>query len=116
MESDKIKFDLTTYEEPKGDEPIVYMKNGIEIVDIAKNVLDKAYKYTNSKEQDPSHLSKSGPGIIEGNFGVCNTREYQLQQFSKKIGIWILLVIILGLFIYMFMTGRKTGGKGQSKK
>ena len=113
LESDKIKFDLTTYEEPNGDEPIVYMKNGIEIVDIAKNVLDKAYKYTNSKEQNPSHLSKSGPGIIEGNFGVCNTREYQIQQFTRKIGIWILLVIILALFIYMFIAGRKDSGKGK---
>lgn len=106
LESDKIKFDLTTYEEATGDEPIVYMKNGIEIVDIARNVLDKAYKYTNSKEQKPNHLSKSGPGIIEGNFGVCNTREFQLQQFSKKIGIWILLGIVIALFIYMFMAGR----------
>jgi hypothetical protein len=111
LESDKIKFDLTTYEEPNGDEPIVYMKDGIEIVDIAKNVKDKAYKYTNSKEQNPSHLSKSGPGIIEGNFGVCNTREFQLQQFSRKIGIWILLVIVIGLFIYMFMAGRGKKGK-----
>jgi len=108
LESSTIRFDLSTYEDENGDEPVVYMDGLDEKVDLAKN-LDKSkmYKYRNHIQTAPSQFGKSGSGTITGPFGVCNNNEYKVQQFSKKFGIYIILFIVLSLGGYLLFTQLK---------
>lgn len=112
LESSTIRFDLSTYEDEDGDEPVVYMDGLDEKVDLAKN-LDKSklYKYRNHSQVNPSQFGKSGSGTITGLFGVCNNNEYKIQQFSKKIGIYIIIFIVLLLCGYLLFTQLKQNKK-----
>jgi len=54
--------------------------------------------------------SISQGGKIIGQVGVWNTREYQFQNFMRKIGIWIILAIVVICFGYMIYTSIKNKG------
>lgn len=66
-------------------------------IDIAKNRPKDAYQFKPSTSYDILHGFNSA-GTLAGEVGVWNTRMYQFQQFMRKIGIWILLVIFVGAF------------------
>ena len=110
LESPKVRFDLTTYEDEKGNEPVVYMDGYDEKVDLAKNLGDKAYKYRNHTGSQPSTQGKSGSGTVKGLFGVCNNQQYKLRKFSRTWGIGIIILILLllgGILLYTSIKSKK---------
>ena len=104
LESDKIKFDLTTYEDKDGNEPVVYMDGKDEKVALASEVKDKVAIYRNHSDPNPSAGGKSGSGTVTGVFGICNTQEYKLHKFGRRVGIWIVLALVIGLGIFLLVT------------
>ena len=115
LESDSVRFDLSTYEDKDGNEPVVYKKNMEEFVDLAKNVKDKVAKYRNDKNQEPTESAKTGSGTIIGLFGICNNQQYKLRQFARKIGIWIVLLIVIGLGIFLLVTYMRNKSSSENK-
>lgn len=104
LESDKIKFDLSTYEDTDGNEPVVYMDGKDEKVALASEVKDKVAIYRNHSNPNPSADGKSGSGTVTGVFGICNNQEYKLHKFGRRVGIWIVLALVLGLGIFLLVT------------
>lgn len=110
LESDKIKFDLTTYEDKDGNEPVVYMDGKDEKVALASEVKDKVAIYRNHSDPNPSAGGKSGSGTVKGVFGICNNQEYKLHKFGRRVGIWIVLALVLGLGIFLLVTYLRSKG------
>ncbi len=110
LESDKIKFDLTTYEDKDGNEPVVYMDGKDEKVALASEVKDKVAIYRNHSDPNPSAGGKSGSGTVKGVFGICNNQEYKLHKFGRRVGIWIVLALVLGLGIFLLVTYLRSRG------
>ena len=107
LESSKVRFDLSTYEDEHGNEPVIYMDGKDEKVDLAKNLGDKASIYRNHLQSPPSALGKAGAGTVKGLFGVCNNQEYKLRKFSRTWGLGIFSFIIIVLLVGLALAGRK---------
>lgn len=49
----------------------------------------------------------TGSGTIRGQVGVLNDRQYKFDSFMKRIGAWIILLIIIAIFGYMYYKHKK---------
>lgn len=52
------------------------------------------------------------PGTITAMVGVCNDNTYKFHQFSRKIGVWIILVfvgLVLIYMLYQYISNKKKG-------
>ena len=52
------------------------------------------------------------PGTITAMVGVCNDNTYKFHQFSRKIGVWIVLIfvaLVLLYMIYQYISNKKKG-------
>jgi len=99
--------DLSFYQ--TDDEIIRYVDdNDKEIYGVAKDIKKakpnaNIFQYVNRNKNLPSADALSGPGHIQGPIGVCNNREYQIRQFARSIGIWILVGVIVLIALIMFV-------------
>lgn len=86
-------------------EPIFFRtKDNKTVYDIAKNQKDKCYKYTDFSTINLARGTDGG-GTITGQFGICNNQSYKIQAFCKKIGGYLLLIIII--FVLLFIGIRR---------
>lgn len=82
---------------------------------LASEAGDKAYKY-NPKGTMKNYVEgiSSGSGELTGLFGVCNNNSYKYRQFSRSIGIWIVVgLLVLGIIAILLSKTKqkKTAGK-----
>jgi hypothetical protein len=71
----------------------------------------KGYRYVSFNIPDIRYIDKlSGGGTLYGQIGYCNDNNYKFQNFMKKIGVWIILLIFIMPIIYMIVN-RKKGEK-----
>lgn len=50
-------------------------------------------------------------GFLVGNVGVCNTNSYKFQNFMRKIGIWLLMLIIIAVITYIIVHGLRKNNR-----
>jgi hypothetical protein len=77
---------------------------------LAKDVKDKVIKFTSLNPATTTGYYE-GSGTLYGNFGVCNDRNYKIHQFSRKIGIWIFLLIVISFVLYIIIMSIKNRKK-----
>ena len=105
---DQLKFDLTMYEDDY--DPVVYIENNEEQIDLAKNVKDKVSKYYNNKLSTPSPDGKSGSGKLTGLIGKCNNQSYKIQVGVRKVFWYGLPTLLMIFFIYEVIRYHGKGG------
>jgi hypothetical protein len=97
--------------------------NGKIFAGYAKDQKNECYKFNPITINNYRDGINSGGKLI-GLFGVCNDNSYKLHKFSRKIGIWILLGLILIFFGFLFYQWKsnknkpvvKTDSKPNTKK
>lgn len=98
--------DLSFYQ--TDDEIIMYLDGDNVKYGVAKDIKKdnpnaNIFQYVNRIKNQPSADALSGVGHIQGPVGICNNREYQIRQFARSVGIWILVGVIVLIVLIMFV-------------
>jgi len=107
-----VSFDIYYMEE----NDFVFADNGSGSLAILPADPKKHFKFTPSLNNSyPSGQEQLGgllgKGTIRGALGTLNTNQYKVQQFTKRIGIWLMLLAFIGLAVYMFIPRKQTENK-----
>jgi hypothetical protein len=86
-------------------------ENNETIIAQADTVRDRVLCFTDfGSFTDFSSKINSG-GKLRGKVGTCNTQSYKFQQFCRKIGIWIVVLIVIAVFLFIILYTRQIGKK-----
>lgn len=84
---------------------------------------DDTIKITRAKDSDgngykyiPNNITNFrngviGQGVIHGKFGICNDKTYKFHKFSRNVGIWLFLLLVLFVFGFIIFTHYKNKSK-----
>jgi hypothetical protein len=103
------KFDQNVFQ---NENELVYFynpKNNLIQINQAKNVREYCLEYITTQGNNDFQNGNNSTGSIKCMAGICNTKQYKFQTFMRKIGIWLVFLLLVGTFLTMyFNNGKKT--------
>ena len=103
------KFDQNVFQ---NENELVYFynpKNNLIQINQAKNVREYCLEYITTQGNNDFQNGNNSSGSIKCMAGICNTKQYKFQTFMRKIGIWLVFLLLVGTFLTMYLNnGKKT--------